>query len=42
MHIFETRNRLVEDYKPCIKSFINIHDERISEFVHTSLNASVL
>jgi ATP-dependent helicase YprA (DUF1998 family) len=42
MHIFQLRDRLIEDYAAYTSSFIQIRDQRIREYVDQSLNAGVL
>ena len=42
MHIFEFRDHIIHDYASYIKSFIQIRDTRISEYVGQNLNAGIL
>jgi 5-methylcytosine-specific restriction protein A len=41
MDVFDLRTRLVSDYQSYTRSFINIRDPRIAEFVDNALNAEV-
>ncbi len=42
MKIFEFRDRLVEDYAAYVKSFIQIRDQRMRDYVNESMSAGVL
>jgi hypothetical protein len=42
MNIFEFRNQLIGDYADYIKSFIQIRDPHISEYVQQKLQEGVL
>ena len=42
MHIFDFRNVLIGDYASYIKSFIQIRDPQINDFVQQKLEAGVL
>ncbi len=42
MHVFDLRNRLIEDYSRFVRSFINIRDERIVEYVNRELQDGAL
>src|SRR6266704_368312 len=42
MHIFEFRNRLIDDYASYIKSFIQIRDPHIRSFVERQLQGGML
>ena len=42
MNVFELRNRLVDDYKTYVLSFIQILDERIRQYVDEQLNSGLL
>ncbi len=42
MNIFQFRNNLIKDYKSYIRSFIQIQDERIRNYVDESLEAGIL
>lgn len=42
MNIFELRDKLIQDYDSYIKSFINIRDDRIREYVDKILQAGFL
>lgn len=42
MNVFEFRNRLIEDYRAYITSFISIRDPRIQERVEQDLTAGLL
>lgn len=42
MNIFEFRNNLIRDYQSYIRSFIQIRDQRIKEYVDQSLDAGIL
>lgn len=42
MDVFELRNRLVEDYKSYVQSFIRIRDEKIQNYVEEKLNSGLL
>ena len=42
MDIFAFRDQLIGDYASYVKSFIQIRDQRIKEYVDDSLNSGVL
>jgi hypothetical protein len=42
MQIFQLRDQLIRDYSKYTKSFIQIRDQRIWEYVEQSLDAGVL
>jgi ATP-dependent helicase YprA (DUF1998 family) len=42
MNVFELRERLVEDYRSYVSSFIEIKDVRIGEYVRNSLDEGLL
>lgn len=42
MHVFDLRDKLIEDYSRFVRSFIKISDERIAEYVNHELQEGVL
>ncbi|MBF6596052.1 MAG: DEAD/DEAH box helicase [Thermaceae bacterium] len=42
MNVFDLRNRLIDDYKSYVSSFVNIRDERIRDHVRESLDSGAL
>ena len=42
MQIFQLRDQLIHDYAAYTKSFIQIRDQQIREYVEQSLDAGVL
>jgi len=42
MNVFELRDRLIEDYSRFVRSFINIRDERIADYVSRELQGGAL
>ncbi|MBI4832695.1 MAG: DEAD/DEAH box helicase [Candidatus Lindowbacteria bacterium] len=42
MNVFDLRDRVIDDYHRYVESFLNIRDERISEFVGSELKRGVL
>lgn len=42
MHVFDLRERLIEDYARFVRSFITIKDERIAEYVNQELQEGAL
>lgn len=42
MNVFGFRNRLVDDYASYIKSFIQIQDKRINDYVEENLESGLL
>ncbi|HLZ97555.1 MAG TPA: hypothetical protein VKP66_06365, partial [Steroidobacteraceae bacterium] len=42
MNVFELRDRLIDDYRAYVESFIQIRDPRIKAYVQESLSSGVL
>ena len=42
MNVFELRNRLIEDYRAYVTSFVSIRDSRIQTQVKTELTGELL
>lgn len=42
MYVFDLRNRLIEDYSRFVRSFINIRDGRIADYVNQELQDGAL
>ena len=42
MDVFALRDRLIEDYSSYIRSFINIQDQRVAEYVRQELERGLL
>jgi ATP-dependent helicase YprA (DUF1998 family)/very-short-patch-repair endonuclease len=42
MHVFDLRDKLIEDYSRFVRSFINIRDERIANYVSRELQNGAL
>jgi hypothetical protein len=42
MNVFDLRDNVIEDYRTCAESFVNIRDEEIRDLVHSELDRQVL
>lgn len=42
MDVFKLRHNLIDDYKSYVKSFINIKDKRIEEYVQENFEQGIL
>ncbi len=42
MNIFNLKDRVINDYHRYVESFLNIHDERINQFVNKEKSSGIL